>query len=143
MSGNLPQLLERIATLEAAGGGDTPDALDQGLYVAIDQLSWRRDSAKVVFVLTDAAPKPSTAGDQDHTVSAIRAAAMGIRIHSLALEGHDALGTLALRQLAQMACGQFIPLPKPADTSLQGRLADIIFGRLRAEVQGWQKPPKK
>ena len=142
MTSVLTQFLTELGTLKGEGGGDTPDALDQGLYVATDKLSWRRSSAKAVFMITDAPPKPALAGDQDHTVSAIRAAARGIRMHALALAGHDARATLALRQVAQVACGRFFPLPAATSPKLEKALADAMFSRLQAELVGWTNPPK-
>ncbi len=138
----LTQFLQELGTLKGEGGGDAADALDQGFYVATDKLTWRRTSAKAVFIITDAPPKPALAGDQDHTVSAIRAAARGIRVHTLALAGHDAKATLAFRQISQMACGLFFPLPAATSPKLEQALADAMFGRLQAELVGWTNPPK-
>ncbi|MCO4761717.1 MAG: VWA domain-containing protein [Myxococcales bacterium] len=139
MSGDLNAFLREMSALKASGGGDAEDALDQGLNVALTGLTWRRTSAKTLFILTDAPPKPAIAGDIEHTSSAIRAAALGIRVHSLAIEGHNERATLSLRQLSQMSRGWFFPIPKGAAASLEKTLANAMFGRLKAEVDGWTK----
>lgn len=48
----------RLARLEAGGGGDTPECVEEGLRTALDRrrMGWRRDSNKLIVVVGDAPP---------------------------------------------------------------------------------------
>lgn len=98
----------QLMALSANGGGDTPEALNEALDNAIHGLSWRDENTiKLVFVVTDAAPK-YYADDVLYTESARLALAYGIKIHTLASSGLDPSGEYVLRQLSQMTLGRFI-----------------------------------
>lgn len=40
------------------GGGDRPEAVYEGLRVAIEELNWKKDSVKVIVLIGDAPPHP-------------------------------------------------------------------------------------
>jgi len=44
---DLDAFFEQLQGLKARGGGDTPEAVDEGLAVALDQLGWSQDQAIV------------------------------------------------------------------------------------------------
>jgi len=48
-------IVANLSTLVALGGGDGPEAVTAALGKALE-LNWRRDSAKVAVVITDAPP---------------------------------------------------------------------------------------
>lgn len=52
---NVDSVVRNLGTLTASGGGDGPEALAAALSNAMD-LKWRRDSAKVAVIITDAPP---------------------------------------------------------------------------------------
>ncbi len=135
----------------ANGGGDTPESLNQALAQAVDGVAWRSGAAKVVFVLADAPPHMDYAGDVPYGDSVRAAVAKGIRIHTVAASGLDALGTLVFRQVAQFTRGKFVFLeygsPEAAAAShgvtgavRRDNLEDILFEQIRDEVAGWGRP---
>ncbi|MGG6263084.1 VWA domain-containing protein [Leptolyngbya sp. AN03gr2] len=51
------QVTQRVIHgLEAQGGGDTPEAVYDGLFTAITQLSWRPHSLRMITLIGDAIP---------------------------------------------------------------------------------------
>lgn len=140
-----------MQALSAGGGGDLPESLNQGLARAVEGMEWRADAAKVVFLVADAAPQMRLKGDVLYGDSGVKAVGLGIRVHSVAASGLDPLGTLVLRQIAQLTRGKFIFI-EYGDTQtsaarhgvtgpVQGgnNLDEILLAQLTAEIDGWGK----
>ena len=140
-----------MQALSAGGGGDLPESLNQGLARAVEGMEWRADAAKVVFLVADAAPQMRFKGDVLYGDSGVKAVGLGIRVHSVAASGLDPLGTLVLRQIAQLTRGKFIFI-EYGDTQtsaarhgvsgpVQGgnNLDEILLAQLTAEIDGWGK----
>ncbi|THH08430.1 hypothetical protein EW145_g2717 [Phellinidium pouzarii] len=53
---DLEKMKSDLAGLNPEGGGDGPEALGQALDDALNMEEWRRDSTKVIVVITDAPP---------------------------------------------------------------------------------------
>jgi len=138
-----------LQAVTAGGGGDLPEALNQGLARAVDGMKWQEDAAKVVFLICDAPPQMRVKGDVLYGDSAVRAIAAGLRIHAVAASGLDPLGTLVLRQIAQLTRGKFIFIEYGGARASAARhgvtgpveagnnLDDIILAQISAEIDGW------
>ena len=105
---NLPRFLDTINALNAEGGGDYPESLNQALHEALTRTSWRNHSVKLVFLLADAPPHLDYLQDHSYTRETARAQTEGIRIFAVASSGLDAQGEYIFRQLAQQTLGKFI-----------------------------------
>jgi uncharacterized protein YegL len=98
-----------LARLSASGGGDTPEALEEALTMALDGLAWRDENTiKLMFVVTDASPQLIYNDDVPYTSSILQAMQMGIKIHTIASSGLEPAGEYILRQLSQATLGRFI-----------------------------------
>jgi hypothetical protein len=137
--------------IEAGGGGDGPESLNQGLAVAVHDMDWREGAAKLMFVVADAPPHMDYEGDTPYADSAFRALTQGIRIHTVAASGLDDFGSLVFRQTAQLTRGDFVFIEygstaaSAADHGVTGPVASnnldgILFEALRDEVLGWGNP---
>ncbi|MBL9102662.1 MAG: VWA domain-containing protein [Myxococcales bacterium] len=138
-----------LQALSAGGGGDLPESMNQGLARAVEGVQWRPEAAKVVFLVADAPPQMRLKGDVLYGDSAVKAVGAGIRIHAVAASGLDPLGTLVLRQVAQLTRGNFIFIEygsTQATASKHGvtgpveggnNLDDILLKQLTAEIDGW------
>ena len=105
-SDDLADVSRRIATIEASGGGDTPEHANEGLRVALDALAWSSTSgARLAFLIGDAPPHLDYQGDVGYGPSLKRAAARGIQLYTVAASGMDALGQAVWRQLAHYTGG--------------------------------------
>lgn len=148
-TGDIEAFDRALADVQANGGGDGPESLNQGLAVAIDAMDWRRDAAKVVFLIADAQPHMDYEGDVSYATSARAALARGIRVHSVAASGLGDAGTVAFRQIAQLTRGKFIFIEYGGSTAATAashgvtgkvepnNLADIIYEQIREEVASW------
>lgn len=139
---------EALKKVVANGGGDMPESLNQGLAVAVDQADWRPAAAKLVFLIADAPPHMDYAGDTSYADSVRGAVARGIKIHSVAASGLDAVGTLVFRQVSQFTRGKFIFIEYGSTErtakshGVKGKvesnnLDQIIYEQIRDEVASW------
>jgi len=99
------QALQQVA---ATGGGDEAESVNQALQQAIHGLEWRDDAARVAFLIADAPPHLDYDDDVPYTESLKDAAAIGLRIHSVAASGLNPIGSIVFRQIAQFTRGKFI-----------------------------------
>ncbi len=94
--------------LQANGGGDYPEALNEALHDTVHSLSWRGDgTTRMVFLLADAPPHLDYTGPQ-YDVSMTAALGKGIKIFSVGASGLDKQGEYIQRQLAQYTGGKFV-----------------------------------
>ena len=138
-----------VQEIQAGGGGDGPESLNQGLAVGIGQMDWRPGAAKVAFLIADAPPHM----DYQEAVTYGRAAAgavyRGVRVHTVAASGLDQAGSAVFRQIAQLTHGRFIFI-EYGDVAASARghgvtgevsannLDQIIYERIHAEQVGWR-----
>ena len=108
---------ERLRSVAADGGGDTPEDVDAGLHDAVGKVAWRGDDAvKLILLVGDAAPHLDyTDAASDYVVDAVEAARRGIKVHALAASGLDDQGEYVFRQIAQATEGRFVFLTYGAD----------------------------
>lgn len=109
---NVESFQSALRNVEAAGGGDTPEALNEGLHEAVSDVEWRRgETVKLIFLVSDAPPHLDYVQDYSYAEEMQIAAELGIKIHTIAssgLEGEGPHGEYIYRQLAQYTGGNFI-----------------------------------
>jgi hypothetical protein len=97
-----------LAGVSADGGGDQPEALEEGLHDAVDLPAWRDGAVRVVVLVADAPPQLGYDDDVDYTVTAAQAAAEGIVVFPVGSSGTDDQAEYVFRQLAQITSGVFV-----------------------------------
>jgi Mg-chelatase subunit ChlD len=96
-----------LARVQAGGGGDTPEALNEALHEVVHGLSWRADAARLVVLVADAPPHLDYGGPQyDQDMQA--ALAKGIKLFAVGASGLDPVGEYVFRQIAQYTAGRFV-----------------------------------
>lgn len=99
-------LQARIGALQAQGGGDTPEHVNEAVRVAVRTLNFKPESvARLVFLIGDAPPHLDYANDEGYVTAMQEANHAGIQIFSIAASGMDALGQVVFRQLSQYTGG--------------------------------------
>lgn len=97
-----------LGPLQAAGGGDYPEAMNEALHDTVHNISWRGDGAtRMVVLLADAPPHLDYGGPQydDEMMAAL---GKGIKVFSVGASGLDKQGEFIQRQIAQYTGGQFV-----------------------------------
>lgn len=96
----------RISVLQAQGGGDTPEHVNEAVRVAVRTLKFKPQSiARLVFLIGDAPPHLDYSNDEGYVTAMQEANHSGIQIFSIAASGMDALGQVVFRQLSQYTGG--------------------------------------
>ena len=104
---DLAAVQRRIDTLDTAGGGDTPEAVQEALDVAVNRLAWGGEgTVRVLFLVGDAPPHFERG--VPYTVTMRAALARGITIFPVACSDMDDTGEFVWRQLAAVTLGQFL-----------------------------------
>ncbi|MCB2145909.1 MAG: VWA domain-containing protein [Deltaproteobacteria bacterium] len=85
LSDDLDAVYARLMQFEAAGGGDTPESVNQALYEAVTKPDWSSSPAvyRVIFLVGDAPPKMNYPDDVTYVRSCTRAAQDDIVINTV------------------------------------------------------------
>ncbi len=107
-TGDLGAFQKVLDQLQADGGGDEPEAMNEALFEAVHALSWRGDGAtRLMVLLADAPPHLDYEGPQyDQTMKA--ALGKGIKVFSVGASGLSKQGEFIQRQIAQYTGGRFV-----------------------------------
>jgi hypothetical protein len=60
------EILEKLATVDAKGGGDTPEAVRTALSEVPTVMKWRRQATKLAILLADAPPHANSSPDSQY-----------------------------------------------------------------------------
>ncbi|MES2533725.1 MAG: VWA domain-containing protein [Pseudomonadota bacterium] len=97
-----------LNALQASGGGDNPEALNEALHETVHRLNWRGTSAtRMVVLLADAPPHLDYGGPQ-YDDDMMAALGKGIKVFSVGASGLDPQGEYIQRQIAQYTGGRFV-----------------------------------
>ncbi|MBS0450708.1 MAG: VWA domain-containing protein [Proteobacteria bacterium] len=103
--GGFQQVLD---ALQAAGGGDYPEAMNEALHDAVHNISWRgNDATRLVVLLADAPPHLDYGGPQ-YDDDMLAALGKGIKLFGVGASGLDTQGEYVQRQIAQYTGGRFV-----------------------------------
>jgi hypothetical protein len=124
---------QALGRVQAGGGGDTPEALNEALHETVHRLDWRVDAARMVVLVADAPPhldyggcveppeaygfgppggrraglgRPGACPQYDRDMQA--ALAKGIKLFAVGASGLDPVGEYIFRQMAQYTAGRFV-----------------------------------
>jgi hypothetical protein len=89
----------------AGGGGDFPEAMDEGLRAA-SQLQWTKDAAKLVFLVADA--PPHTQGFDSYVQATTSLSLNGVSVYPVASSGIDTQCEYLMRWAARTSGGQYL-----------------------------------
>ena len=97
-----------LDALQAHGGGDYPEAMNEALHETVHRLSWRGSGAtRMVVLLADAPPHLDYGGPQ-YDDDMLAALGKGIKVFSVGASGLDKQGEVVQRQIAQYTGGRFV-----------------------------------
>ena len=105
----LSEALVFIDEQGANGGGDSPEAVDKGLEVAIDELSWSEEArSRILFLVLDAEAHSDVETVERMKKLATKAASKGIKIIPVAASGINKSGEYLMRVLALCTNGKYV-----------------------------------
>jgi hypothetical protein len=94
LTANFAQMQKSINKLQAAGGGDAPEAVYQGVFDACAKIKWRQHSCRFVMLVGDSPPHGFSAWLREHTGKSLasggdswpNACPSGLNVQSVAAE---------------------------------------------------------
>jgi hypothetical protein len=116
-----------LADVVADGGGDYPEALDEGLAEALAEPAWRDPASTIqlVFLVADAPPQVARQVATPYPASIAEAIGRGIKIFPVASSESDDQAEAVFRQLAQATGARFVFLTYGAGGAATGTNTDI------------------
>ncbi len=108
-SDNINNSIDFIKNNGADGGGDFPEAVDQGLAAAIDSLEWSKDAlCRVAFLILDAPPHEDSDVQKGLNRLIAKAASNGIRLVPVTCSGIDKSTEYLMRSFALLTNGTYV-----------------------------------
>jgi Mg-chelatase subunit ChlD len=161
MTTDIASFSQKVSTIQASGGGDTPESMNEGVHVGINGLRWTDNAvARMAFVIADAPPHLDYANDFDYAADMRDAAHKGIQLFTVSASGMDELGQVVMRQMAQYtgATNLFVLRggagpqstgggdPKSSCGGTQsnyasGNLDGLIVQKINREIRGLDRDP--
>jgi hypothetical protein len=132
---DLDSLHAELFQLQANGGGDTPESVNQALHEAVTALSWGQDPTayRVVFLVGDAPPHMDYQDDVKYPETVALAKARGIRVNAIQCGG--AANTRATwQEIAQLGEGAFFDVAADGAAVAIATPYDEQLARLSAEL---------
>lgn len=109
ISAQIHQTMEFIDRQQADGGGDFPEAVDQALAVALNELTWSSQAkARLLFLILDAPPHENLQVLASLQQSIRQAAAKGIRLIPITASGTDKSTEYLMRSMALATNGTYV-----------------------------------
>jgi hypothetical protein len=109
---DIDHVVKDISSLQAAGGGDGPESVNEGLHVALNTLQWSDDkhTAKLLFLIGDAPPH-FYVNDYKWEDESKNAISRGIQINPIACRGLESYpaadGTEVFQKIAKLTDGKY------------------------------------
>lgn len=161
MTADVASFSRQVSSIQASGGGDTPESMNEGVHVGINGLRWSDTAvARLAFVIADAPPHLDYPNDFDYAADMRDAAHKGIQLFTVAASGMDELGQVVMRQMAQYtgATNMFVmrggagpqstgggdPKSSCGGTQTQyasGNLDALIVHKITRELRGLDRDP--
>lgn len=101
-------LQNALYPLQAVGGGDYPEAMNEALHETVHQLSWRGSGTTRMVILLADAPPHLDYGAPHYDDDMLAALGKGIKVFSVGASGLDRQGEFIQRQIAQYTGGKFV-----------------------------------
>ncbi len=126
-TGNVDEFRTALATVVADGGGDYPEALEEGLAEALKGPAWRDPATtlQLIFLVADAPPRLDRQVPVDYPTSIRDAVTRGIKVFPIASSESDDQAEMVFRQLAVATGARFVFLSYGAAGAATGASSDI------------------
>lgn len=107
------KLQDFLANLRAEGGGDWPEAVCDGLEVALNDLSWRKKSKRIVILVPGSPPHAETVSTCLHLAQSFHAQGGVLSVIDLAEKMHEDFERALHRTSGGLMHVDFKPSPLP------------------------------
>jgi Mg-chelatase subunit ChlD len=142
LTSDLDSVYTALMAYRAAGGGDRPEDVRQGLALGVQQVGWAGKSAstvQILFLVGDAPPHDDYEDNPDTLVSAAAAVEKGIIVN--AIQCGDAADTRAAWQrIAERGAGTYFAIAQDGGVRMISSPFDSKLSDLGAKIGGTYLP---
>ena len=126
-TGDIAAFRAALSDVVADGGGDYPEAFEEGLASALSTPTWRDPTSTVqlVFLVADAPPHVDRQVPVEYPAAVIDAVARGIKVFPIASSESDDQAEAVFRQIAAATGARFVFLSYGAQGAATGNATDI------------------
>src|SRR5437868_6726284 len=131
LTGDLDAVHAKLKTFQAAGGGDTPEHVNQGLYDSVHKVKWSEDNKtlKIIFLVGDAPPHMDYTDDVKYPETCKKAVEKGIIINTIQC-GNDAECAKFWQDICKKSEGSYVVIKQDGgvvavSTPYDKRLSEI------------------
>lgn len=132
---DLDALHAALFQLQANGGGDAPESVNQALHEAVHAISWGQEpnAYRVVFLVGDAPPHMDYQDDVQYPQTLALAKQRGIRVNAIQC-GTNARTRQPWRQIAQLGDGAYLQVRQDGAAVAIATPYDDELARLSAQL---------
>lgn len=136
MTTDLDEAYSELLKITAAGGGDTPESVNQGLHEAITQMKWstNKNTYRTIFVVGDCPPHMEYQDDVKYTDSCKAAAKKGITINTIKLGNSCGDAIPHFKAMASCTNGEFLMLDQNAQDIVVATPYDFEINQLSRNI---------
>lgn len=136
LTDDLDSVYSELLAINASGGGDSPESVNQALHEAITEMQWNTNSNvyKTIFVVGDCPPHMDYQDDVLYTESCVTAAEKGIVINTIKL-GDACIDAIPhFQKMAECTNGEYLHLDQNASDYTVSTPYDSEINELSREI---------
>jgi Mg-chelatase subunit ChlD len=135
LSDDLDAIHGHIKGFKAAGGGDTPESVNQALDDAVNKIKWSADrkTLKIIFLVGDAPPHMDYKDDVKYPVTCKKAVEKNIIINTVQC-GKDPECTRVWRDVAVKSEGSYVAIAQDGGVKTYSTPFDAKLAKLNGEL---------
>ena len=116
LTADLDEVYSDLLEMNADGGGDSPESVNQALHESVTDMAWSNDpnTYRTIFVVGDCPPHMDYQGDVPYTVSCKKALEKGIHINTIKLGSSCTQAIAHFKKMASCTNGEFLRLDQNA-----------------------------
>ncbi|TCK69211.1 Mg-chelatase subunit ChlD [Winogradskyella wandonensis] len=133
---DLDEAYTELLDINAAGGGDSPESVNQALHESITRMQWSSDKKtyRTIFVVGDCPPHMDYQDDVKYTESCKLAAKKGITINTIKLGNACREAIPHFKSMAACTNGEFLMLDQNAQDYVVATPYDDDINRLSRNI---------
>jgi Mg-chelatase subunit ChlD len=109
LTSDIDAVVEYINGIQATGGNDYPESMNEALHVAVQEMNWDPGAGvgRSIFLIADAPPHLDYENDYDYRDEATEALGKGIVIDTIGCSGLEEKDQSLFEEIANIASGSF------------------------------------
>ncbi len=137
LTDDIDAIYGHLKALNAGGGGDEPESVNQALFEAVNKMSWNpsRDVLKIIFLVGDSPPHMNYKDDVKYQETCRTAAKKDVIINSVQC-GQNPRTTPVWQEIARLAEGSFVQIGQTGDMVAVATPYDKDLSELNRDLEG-------